>query len=204
VKNLGTMDRMVRAFLAELCILTAFFWTGRDWQIVLYLLAFVLVFQAATGVCGFYRLIGRNSCERIKRKDKNLIVGTIVFMVFVAGAGSYASSLVTKNILMDDLRSIEKPYNLTLSSTDKNQRNESIEGYELMNTSFVVFNKKYTDYRPLALKFDEKFQGDMQNFSLAVKASRQDIYNGNLSNAHRSLAAAGPIVQGIKERDDLR
>ena len=198
------MDRMVRAFLAELCILTAFFWTGRDWQIVLYLLAFVLVFQAATGVCGFYRLIGRNSCERIKRKDKNLIVGTIVFMVFVAGAGSYASSLVTKNILMDDLRSIEKPYNLTLSSTDKNQRNESIEGYELMNTSFVVFNKKYTDYRPLALKFDEKFQGDMQNFSLVVKASRQDIYNGNLSNAHRSLAAAGPILQGIKERDDLR
>jgi hypothetical protein len=198
------MDRMVRAFLAELCILTAFFWTGRDWQIVLYLLAFVLVFQAATGVCGFYRLIGRNSCERIKRKDKNLIVGTIVFMVFVAGAGSYASSLVTKNILMDDLRSIEKPYNLTLSSTDKNQRNESIEGYELMNTSFGVFNKKYTDYRPLALKFDEKFQGDMQNFSLAVKASRQDIYNGNLSNAHRSLAAAGPILQGIKERDDLR
>lgn len=204
MKNLGTMDRMVRAFLAELCILTAFFWTGRDWQIVLYLLAFVLVFQAATGVCGFYRLIGRNSCERIKRKDKNLIVGTIVFMVFVAGAGSYASSLVTKNILMDDLRSIEKPYNLTLSSTDKNQRNESIEGYELMNTSFGVFNKKYTDYRPLALKFDEKFQGDMQNFSLAVKASRQDIYNGNLSNAHRSLAAAGPILQGIKERDDLR
>lgn len=198
------MDRMVRAFLAELCILTAFFWTGRDWQIVLYLLAFVLVFQAATGVCGFYRLIGRNSCERIKRKDRNLIVGTIVFMVFVAGAGSYASSLVTKNILMDDLRSIEKPYNLTLSSTDKNQRNESIEGYELMNTSFVVFNKKYTDYRPLALKFDEKFQGDMQNFSLVVKASRQDIYNGNLSNAHRSLAAAGPILQGIKERDDLR
>lgn len=204
MKNLGTMDRMVRAFLAELCILTAFFWTGRDWQIVLYLLAFVLVFQAATGVCGFYRLIGRNSCERIKRKDKNLIVGTIVFMVFVAGAGSYASSLVTKNILMDDLRSIEKPYNLTLSSTDKNQRNESIEGYELMNTSFVVFNKKYTDYRPLALKFDEKFQGDMQNFSLVVKASRQDIYNGNLSNAHRSLAAAGPILQGIKKRDDLR
>jgi hypothetical protein len=203
VKNLGTMDRIVRAFLAELCILIAFFWMGRDWQIVLYLLAFVLVFQAATGVCGFYSLIGRNSCERIKRKDKNLIVGTIALMVFVAGAGSYASGLITKNILMDDLRSIEKPYNLTLSSTEKNQWNESIEGYELMNKSFVVLNKKYTDYRPLALKFDEKFQGDMQNFSLAVKASRHDIYTGHLSDAHRSLAAAGPILQGIKERDDL-
>jgi hypothetical protein len=203
VKNLGTMDRMVRAFLAEICILAAFFWIGRDWQIVLYLLAFVLVFQAATSVCGFYSLIGRNSCERIKRKDKNLIVGTIMLMVFVAGAGSYASSLVTKNILMDDLKSIEKPYNLTLSSMDKNQRNESIEGYELMNASFVVFNKKYTDYRPLAIKFDEKFQGDMLNFSLAVKASRQDIYAGRLYDAHRSLAAAGPILRGIKERDDL-
>jgi hypothetical protein len=203
VKNLGTMDRIVRAFLAELCILIAFFWMGRDWQIVLYLLAFVLVFQAATGVCGFYSLIGRNSCERIKRKDKNLIVGTIVLMVFVAGAGSYASGLVTKNILMDDIRSIEKLYNLTLSSTEKNQWNESIEGYELMNKSFVVFNKKYTDYRPLALKFDEKFQGDMQNFSIAVKSSRQDIYTGHLSDAHSILAAAGPILQGIKERDDL-
>ncbi len=76
---------------------------------VLYLLAVVMVFQAATGVCGFYNLIGRNTCERIKRKDKKLVVVTAVLMVLVAGAGSYASAIMTKNILKGDLASIEEP-----------------------------------------------------------------------------------------------
>jgi hypothetical protein len=201
VKNLGTTDRLARVFLAELSILTAFFWVGRAWQMVLYLLAGVMIFQAVSGVCGIYSLIGRNTCERIKRKDKRLIVGTAVLMILVAGVGSYASATISKNILMGDLRSIEMPYNLTLLSTDQDQKKESIEDYELMNTSLADFVKKYSDYRPLALKSDEKFQGDMQNISTVVRASKQDIYAGRLSEAHRSLKSIGPMLQGIKNRD---
>lgn len=203
MKNLGTTDRLARALLAELSFLAAFFWMGQAWQMVLYLLAGVMVFQAASGVCGIYGLIGRNTCERIKRKDKNLIMGIAVIMVLVAGVGSYASATITKNILVGDLKSIERPYNLTLSSTGQDLKMESIEDYELMNASLADFVKKYSDYRPLALKFDEKFQGDMQNISTVVRASKQDIYAGRLSEAHSSLKAVGPILQGIKNRDFL-
>jgi hypothetical protein len=203
VKNLGTFDRLIRVFLAELCILIAFFWAGKAWQMVLYLIAIVMVFQAATGVCGFYNLLGWNTCERIKRNDKNLVMGTVVLLFLTAFAGSYASIVTTKNILKDDIRSVEEPYNLTLLSTYQDQMKESISQYELLNTSLSAFDKRYTDYMPFAIKFDEKFQEDVQNISLIVKASRQDIYTGHLSEAHRSLEAARPMLQSIKIRDDL-
>jgi hypothetical protein len=203
VKNLGTMDKLVRVFLAELSIIIAFFWVERAWQMVLYLLAVVMVFQAATGVCGFYKLIGRNTCERIKRKDKKLVVVTAVLMVLVAGAGSYASAVMTKNILKGDLASIEEPYNLTLLSTEQDLRNESISQYEMLNTSLGAFNKKYSDYEPFAVKFDEKFKGDMANISMIVSASRPDIFTGLLSDAHARLAVGKSLLQGIKKRDGL-
>lgn len=197
------MDRLVRTLLAEICALVAFFWMGRDWQIVLYLLAFVLVFQAATAVCGFYSLVGKNTCERIKRKDKNIITTTIAIMVLIAVAGGYVSSSMTKDILKDDLASIENPYNLTLLSIEKNQGNESMAAYEQMNTSFIAFEKKYSNYRPMVIKFDEQFQGDVQNISIAVKSSRQDIYSGNLTKAQIKLKPIGPILRGIKKRNAL-
>jgi hypothetical protein len=203
VKNLGTIDRLVRVFLAEICIILAFFWMGRAWQMVLYLLAVVMVFQAATGVCGFYNLIGRNTCERIKRDDKKLVVVAAVLMIVLAGAGCYASVILTKNILKGDLVSIEEPYNLTLLSTEQDQRKESISHYEMLNTSLGSFNKKYSDYMPFAVMFDEKFQGDMANVSIRVKASKQDIFNGSLSDAHARLAVGKSLLQDIKKRDGL-
>jgi hypothetical protein len=203
VKNLGTMDRLIRALLAELCIMIAFFWMGRAWQMVLYMLAVVMIFQAATGVCGFYNLIGRNTCERIKRKDKNLVVVTAVLMVLIAGIGSYTSATITKNILKGDLVSVEEPYNLTLLSAEKDLRKESISQYETLNTSIGSFNKKYSDYTPFAVKFDEKFQGDMANVSIIVKASRQDIFTGLLSDAHARLDVGKLLLQDIKKRDGL-
>jgi hypothetical protein len=203
VKNIGTTDKLIRIFLAELCILIAFFWVGQAWQIVLYLIAAVLIFQAATGVCGIYNLIGLNTCENIKRSDKNLVAGTLALMIIVAGAGGYASAIMTKNILIGDIRSLEQPYNLTLSYVDLDQRNESISSYEQFNRSLYVFTEKYSNYRPLAIKFDDNFQGDMENISLIVAASREDVYNGQLANVHDNLESAGRILQDLKNRNSL-
>ncbi len=116
VKNLGTMDRLLRVILAEICILIAFFWVAVDWQIPLYLIALVMLFQAATGTCGLYNMLGRNSCETIKRKDKNLKTAFIVVALVLATAGSYASIVLTKNIFMDDLGKVNEPYSLALAA----------------------------------------------------------------------------------------
>jgi hypothetical protein len=203
VKNLGTTDKLIRIFLAELCILIAFFWVDRAWQMVLYLIAVVMIIQAATGVCGMYNLIGWNTCEKIKRKDKKLVTGMFALMIIVAGAGSYASAFMTRNILIEDIKSIEQPYNLTLSYINLNQRNESISSYEQFNGSLRAFIKKYSDYKPLAIKSDDRFPGDMQNISSIVAKSREDVYGGQLSNARGSLEKVGPILQNTKDRNGL-
>ena len=127
VKNLGTMDRLLRVILAEICILIAFFWVAVDWQIPLYLIALVMLFQAATGTCGLYNMLGWNSCETIKRKDKNLKTAFVVVALVLAVAGSYASIVLTKNIFMDDLGKVNEPYSLALQYSGQGEINATLE-----------------------------------------------------------------------------
>lgn len=198
VKNLGTIDRLVRVFLAELFILIAFFWAGDAWQMVLYLLAFVMIFQAATGMCGLYKLVGRNTCERIKRKDRRLIAAGFALIVLAGAAASYASAIMTKDILKADIASLEEPYNMTMTATEHNQANESIIHYEQLNNSAAAFAAKYSEYSPFPVKFDESFQGDVLNISLIVVSAKDSIYAGRLSDAHDLLEGVLPMLQGIK------
>lgn len=194
------MDRLLRVVLAEACILAAFFWLGREWQIVFYLLAAVLLVQAATGVCGFYNYLGWNTCEIIKRREKNLLPIALAAMILIAVVGSYSSAVLTGNIYSDDLNSIQSPYNLTMEYTQRELKAESLEQYELLEAAVGAFNEKYSDYRPLAVKFDNRFSDDMQNLSAIISGSRDDMHNGSLKAAHDNLQRAGALLQGMKER----
>jgi hypothetical protein len=199
VRNVGTLDRLLRVILAEVCVLAAFFWLGREWQIVFYLLAAVLLVQAATGVCGFYNFLGWNTCENIKRKDKNLLPIVLTAMIVVAVAGSYSSAVLTKNIFLDDLSSIKEPYDLTMQYTSQGLRQESIQQFELLESAIAAFQEKYKDYRPPAVKFDDHFTGDVQNLSAIVSGSRENIQKGSLTAAHDNLERAKPLLQKMQE-----
>lgn len=203
MKNVGTLDRLLRVILAEVCVLAAFFWLSRDWQIVFYLLAAVLLLQAATGVCGFYNFLRWNTCETIKRKDKNLIPIAILAMIVVAVSGSYWSAVSTGDIFQNDLNSITGPYNLTMQYTGQDLRTESVQQFELLESAFATFEEKYRDYRPWAVKFDDQFTGDMQNLSAIISGSREDIHQGNLKTAHDNLQRARPVFESIQERSGL-
>jgi hypothetical protein len=199
VRNVGTLDRLLRVILAEACVLAAFFWLGGEWQIVFYLLAAVLLVQAATGVCGFYNFLGWNTCENIKRKDKNLLPIVLMAMIVVAVVGSYGSAVLTKDIFLEDLSSIKKPYDLTMQYTSQDLRQESIQQFELLESATAAFQDKYKGYRPLAVKFDDQFTGDMQNLSAIVSGSREDIQKGSLKTAHDNLERAKPLMQKMQE-----
>jgi hypothetical protein len=199
VRNVGTLDRLLRVILAEVCVLAAFFWLGREWQIVFYLLAAVLLVQAATSVCGFYNFLGWNTCENIKRKDKNLLPIVLTAMILVAVAGSYGSAVLTKDIFLDDLSSIKEPYDLTMQYTSQGLRQESIQQFELLESAIAAFQEKYKDYRPPAVKFNNQFTGDVQNLSAIVSGSREDIQKGSLKAAHDNLERAKPLLQKMQE-----
>ncbi len=203
MKNVGTFDKLLRVILAEVCVLAAFFWLGREWQIVLYLLAAVLLVQAATGVCGFYNFLKWNTCENIKRKDKNLLPIALVVIIVVAVVGSYGSAVLTRDIFQDDLSSIREPYDLTMQYAGQDLRQESVRQFELFESAVAAFQEKYTDYRPLAVKFDDQFTEDMQNLSAIISGSREDIHKGSLKAAHDNLERAKPLLQKMQEHKGL-
>ncbi len=139
MKNLGTMDRLLRVILAELCILVAFFWAAEEWQIPLYLIAGVMLLQAATATCGVYTMLGRNSCEIIKRQDKNLMTIFIVTALVLAVVGSYASAVLTKNIFLEDLGDVSEAYSLALQYSGEGDRENATEEFGKLESTFGNF-----------------------------------------------------------------
>ncbi|MFB3765758.1 MAG: DUF2892 domain-containing protein [Methanotrichaceae archaeon] len=203
VKNIGTLDRLLRVFLAEICIIAGFFWVSTDWQILLYLIAALMVFQAATGVCGFYNMLRWNTCERVKRSNKNLIRASLAILIVIAVAGAYTSAVLTKDMLTRDIMDMRNPYNLTLDYTSKGLNKESLSSYQNLSSALAAFNDKYSKYRPLAVKFDDGFTGDMKNLTAIIGISGDDIQMGKLTKAHDKLALAGPIFESMMSRNNL-
>jgi hypothetical protein len=200
MKNLGTMDRLLRVILAEICILVAFFWVAEEWQIPLYLIAAVMLFQAATATCGIYRILGWNNCEIVKRRDKNLMAVFVVATLLLAGVGSYGSSVITRNIFLGDAESVNASYSMTIQSLSEGNQENALMQYGTLESSFGNFSKKYSKYRPLTIKFDGNFTGEMNNVSAALSGSGEDIRQGDLVHGRKKLMKAGAEIHKIMDR----
>jgi hypothetical protein len=200
MKNLGTMDRLLRVILAEICIIATFFWVTEEWQIPLYLIAGVMLLQAGTASCGIYTLLGWDRCEIVRRKDKNLMTAFVVVALVLAVAGSYASAVLTKNIFLEDLGIVNESYVLALQSAGQGQIENATLQYGKLESAFAVFQGKYSKYRPLTVKFDGNFTAQMNNISAAISGSKEDILRGNLTSGHEELKKAGPIIEKMLDR----
>lgn len=194
------MDRLLRVILAEICILVAFFWVTTEWQIPLYLIAGVMLLQAATATCSIYNLLGWNRCEIVRRKDKNLMTAFVVVALLLAAAGSYASAVLTKSIFLEDLGIVNESYNQALHSLDQGRSDNATMRYGELESAFAAFSKKYSKYKPLTIKFDGNFTIEMNNISTAISQSKDDILQGNLTRGQVELKKAGPDMQKMRDR----
>jgi hypothetical protein len=200
VKNLGTIDRLLRVILAELFILVAFFWVGTEWQIPLYLIAMLLLFQAATSTCGFYNLLGWNSCELVKRKrkNKNFAVAAVAAILVLGVAGIYASIALTNTIFLEDLGKVKEPYSLALQFSGQGQRQEAMEQYDQLRSALGAFQEKYSNYRPWVIRFDGNFTDEMNNISATISGAKEDVYQGNLTLAQEEMQKAEHLLQKMQ------
>ena len=203
MKNVGTADRLLRVLISELCIIIGFFWASRDWQILLYLIAVVMLFQAATGMCGWYNVLKINTCERVKRNNKTLKAGFLALIVILAVGGTYAGSTLTRQAFIDDFNEVKGAYNATLLSTGDGMRQESISNYDNLSSALNEFDQKYHNYRPPVISSDDEFSGDVENATKIVAGVKEYIYQGDLSKANDNLLEAGPIFQSISKRNGL-
>jgi hypothetical protein len=200
MKNLGTLDRLARVIIAEACILAAFFWAAEDLQLLLVLAAALVMIPVIKGNCGLYELLGWNSCEIVKRKDKNIKTAFIVTALLLAVVGSFASAVLTKNIFLDDLERVNESYTLALQSTDQGDNENATASYEKLESAFAAFQNKYSKYRPLTVKFDDNFTAQMNNISAAISGSKDDILHGNLTTGREELKKAKPIIEKMQNR----
>jgi hypothetical protein len=90
-----------------------------------------------------------------------------------------------------------------MSSLEKGEKPEALAGWEKMNSSFSGFEKKYSSYRPAAVWFDGQLSGDMQNITALLRGSKEEISQGNLSQAQKDLLQVEVIIEEMKARNGL-
>ena len=200
MKNLGTADRLLRVILAEVCIIAAFFWVAEEWQIPFYLIAAVMLLQAATATCSINTWLGWNNCEIVRRRNKNLMMAFVVVALLLAVVGSYASAVLTRNIFLGEAESVNASYSATMQSLDGGNNENAAGQYGKLESNFGNFSKKYSNYRPLTVKFDGNFTGVMNNISTAISGSGEEIRQGDLVRGQEKLKRAGPEIRKMLDR----
>ena len=119
--------------------------------------------------------------------------------------GGAASDLKTANEshFLKDFDLVNDPYKKTLFATGQGQRNDSIKNYKNLTDSLALFQEKYKDHLPAEINSDKQFSEDIMNVSSIVSGVKEDVYSGNLTEAHLKLEAVRQIFQNILIRNNL-
>lgn len=200
-KNEGVIDRLIRVILAEVFFLLAWFWFGGVAQIVFYILGFMMLITAIMGFCGLYKIFGF-STNKTNKKTSNIVfvVLAIVFLI-VAVAGSYYSNFFTRKLFLEDFNVMNNYYKQTLFNTGQEKRSESIANYDELVLEYSSFSQKYSHYHPQVIARDKNFNADLARVSGLIMNLKDQVYSGNLKEAHTNFEEVRPIFQDILKRN---
>jgi hypothetical protein len=87
-----------------------------------------------------------------------------------------------------------------MQSLGEGNRENALMQYGNLESTFGNFSKKYSKYRPLTVKFDGNFTGEMNNVSSAISGSGEVIHQGDLVLGRKKLMRAGPELRKIMNR----
>jgi hypothetical protein len=123
--------------------------------------------------------------------------------IMEAAQGTGQNQTANDSLFLEDFNLVNNPYKETLFATGQGQRNESINLYANLTVALTAFQEKYKDYQPPAIASDKQFSGDMTNVSSIISDVKDDVYTGNLTEAHKKLEEVRPIFQKILSRNGL-
>lgn len=204
MKNESFWDRSIRLILAVVLGELALFWLGGLWAMAVYGLAAALVVTAVIGFCPFYKFLGLDTFKnKLGAASKVGRVTTIVLGLVVLVGGSYASDFFTRKSFLEDFNAMNNFYKQTLFNTGQNNRDKSVENYKRLITEYASFEAKYIAYQPYALKGDAQFNADLQQVDSLIVAVHDQIYSGDLHQAHLTLEQVRPIFQDVFKRNNF-
>ena len=206
MKNIQPIDRFFRAFLGVILLQLAVFWLEGFWRIACYALGAALLLTAASGISPLYRTLGVGQAAPVALRRTRLFKAGIAWLVLIVEVvgGSYACSVLTHRLFIKDFNEVNEEYNLTLSLTRQNEREQAITRYTNLLPAYQRFQRKYTTlYRPYALRNDAKLSADLAHVGSLLTDARQLVIHGEMQEASRRLEKVRPVFQQILARNGL-
>ena len=202
MRNINTLDRLLRALLGVVLLELAFFWLGSGWQIAAYLAGAIMLATSAVRFCPLYSVFGLSTASGATNgSDKTLIVGGAILLLAVAVGGSYASIFLSRKMFLEDFNVMNNFYKQTLFLTRKNEREKAIANYEKLLPAYQQFLGKYTAYHPYAVMRDGQFNLDLVRIAVMLQSVNGLVRTGDLHAAHLELEKVRPVFQDMFKRN---
>ena len=202
MRNLNTLDRLLRTVLGLVLLELAFFWLSSGAQVGAYLIGAILLGTAAIRFCPLYRLLGISTAPRgasVTSMPMRITAG--ILLTAVLAGGSYASVLFTRKLFLEDFNALNNYYKQTLFLTGKNEREKAIVNYERLIPAYQLFQSKYASFKPFVLKGDNKFDLDLAHIATLLADAGPTVHTGDLHQAHLALEQVRPVFQDIFKRN---
>jgi len=202
-QNAGMIDRLVRVSIGSLFLLAGFYWFGGTLQVVSSIVGIVVIITGLVGFCGIYSLLHISSCPMNKSKNntkKNILILLILTLILLS-TGSLASMTITRKKFLEDFNHMNGFYKQTLYLTGQSKREEAIQQYDLLVSSYNEFSHKYSSFRPLVIRYDSRFLHDMTTVQNTIDSIKDDVHSGDLVQTHTTLETIRPIFQEMFKRN---
>jgi hypothetical protein len=198
MRNLHPIDRFARALVGIVLLELGYFWLAGGLQIGAYGLGAVLLVTAMLNFRPLYRVLGLSTGGvQTKNAGVPLAILATIFLISAMVGGSYASNFFTRKLFLEDFNSMNDHYKQTLFLTGKNERAKAIEKYELLMPAYVEFQKKYSAYRPFALRNDTQLVSDLVTVQGMLQGVNEQVRTGDLHAAHLALEKVRPVFQDL-------
>jgi hypothetical protein len=197
MKNILPIDRFLRFLLAIFLCEAAYFWLSGTPQILAYLAGAVMLVTGVSSFCPIYKVIGMGpsaaSCSRMPALWIRVVA--VLALVGAVVGGSYASAMFSKKFFLEDFNAMNDFYKQTLFLTGKGEREKANANYDQWVPAFEKFQRKYSVYRPLALRSDAQFDADLAQVKGMMLAVKDAVKSGDLKQAHLDLEKVRPVFQ---------
>lgn len=203
-KNVRGFDRFLRGLIGVLAGVLANFWLAGALQWAVYGVGATLVFTALMGFCPLYSVlgIGKGAAHAGAGGSTSFVPVLAVLAIVAAGAASaYASQLFSREFFLEDFNAMNGFYKQTLFLTGKGERENAVANYDQLLVAYAGFQAKYTAWRPVALRGDGAFAGDLDAVKGMLQGVEGQVRNGDLHEAHLALEGVRPVFQNIFKRN---
>jgi hypothetical protein len=202
MKNLHSIDQLLRLLAGILLMEAGYFWLAGTAQWIAYGASALLLLTGAFRFCPVYLLLGVGAGTSASQpRGRIALAVSMVLLLGVLAGGSYASVFFSRKVFLEEFNAMNNFYKQTLFLTGKGQREGANSNYDKLLPAYLLFKEKYTHYQPVSLRSDVQLVADLDRVHTLLNDVNNLVRNGDLHQAHLDLEKVRPVFQDIFKRN---